>query len=131
MTVRAMGSVAGYCDPALRGFSTGGFHRFFATKPVSSLNQQAERWSGGDHGSIWDSWPIAFLVGSGQPINRCLPSMHLSQVSPFDWQEAACGYQVSTRERCNKKQSVIISKDAAPIMSFPMKNPTIGTVNTA
>lgn len=40
-------------------------------------------------------------------------------------------YQVSTREPWNKKQPIMISKDAAPIISFPMKNPTIGTVNTA
>jgi hypothetical protein len=44
---------------------------------------------------------------------------------------AARGYQVSTREPWNKKQPIMISKDAAPIISFPMKNPTIGTVNTA
>lgn len=31
----------------------------------------------------------------------------------------------------NKKPPIRISKDAAPIISFPMKNPTIGTVNTA
>lgn len=49
----------------------------------------------------------------------------------FDRYEAARGYQVSTREPWNKKQPIMISKDAAPIISFPMKNPTIGTVNTA
>jgi hypothetical protein len=26
-------------------------------------NQQAVPWSGGDHGSIWDSWPIALISG--------------------------------------------------------------------
>ena len=45
-------------------FSTSGFHRFFVTKPVSSETGKAERRSDGDHGSIWDSWPIAF---SGYP----------------------------------------------------------------
>ena len=40
-------------------------------------------------------------------------------------------YQVSNRELWNKKPPIIISKDAAPIISFPMKNPTIGTVNAA
>ena len=49
----------------------------------------------------------------------------------FDEREAARGYQVSTREPWNKKQPIMISKDAAPIISFPMKNPIIGTVNTA
>jgi len=29
-------------------------------QPVSSGTSKAERWSSGDHGSIWDSWPIAF-----------------------------------------------------------------------
>src|SRR5713226_8910826 len=40
--------------------STSGFHRLFATKPVSSETSKAERWSGANHGSIGDSWPIAF-----------------------------------------------------------------------
>jgi hypothetical protein len=31
-----MCSVAGRVRPAIWGFSTSGFHRFFATKPVSS-----------------------------------------------------------------------------------------------
>src|SRR5215469_17752536 len=44
--------------------STSGFHRLFATKPVSSETSKAERWSGANHGSIGDSWPIAF---SGYP----------------------------------------------------------------
>src|SRR5713226_9111882 len=40
--------------------STSGFHRLLATKPVSSETSKAERWSGANHGSIGDSWPIAF-----------------------------------------------------------------------
>jgi hypothetical protein len=51
--------------------------------------------------------------------------------SRCDLKEAARGYQVSTHEPWNKKQPIMISKDAAPIISFPMKNPTIETVNTA
>ncbi len=59
-----MCSVAGPAGPAIWGSSASGFHRVLATKPVSSETSKAERWSGGDHGSIWDSWPIAF---SGYP----------------------------------------------------------------
>jgi hypothetical protein len=55
----------------------------------------------------------------------------MNRYSFVDEREAARGYQVSTREPWDKKQPVMISKDAAPIISFPMKNPTIGTVNTA
>src|SRR5260221_13518696 len=40
-----MCSVAGPCDPAVWVFSTSGFHRFLATKPVSSETSKAERWS--------------------------------------------------------------------------------------
>ena len=40
--------------------STSGFHRLFATKPVSSETSKAERWSSANHGSIGDSWPTAF-----------------------------------------------------------------------
>ena len=61
---RAMDSGAGHGDPAVWVFSISGFHRFFATKPVSSETSKAERWSGANHGSIRDSWPIAF---SGYP----------------------------------------------------------------
>jgi hypothetical protein len=57
---RAICSVAGPCDPVLWVFSTSGFHRSFATKPVSSETSRAERRSVRDHSSIRDSWPIAF-----------------------------------------------------------------------
>src|SRR5215472_4614818 len=42
------------------GFSRSGCHRLWARMPIQFRNQQAERRSSGDHGSIWDSWPIAF-----------------------------------------------------------------------
>ena len=38
-----MCSVAGPVGPAIWGSSTSGFHRFFATKPVSSETSKAER----------------------------------------------------------------------------------------
>ena len=47
LTYRAMCSVAGQGDPVDWVFSTSGFHRFFATKPVSSETNKAER------GQIW------------------------------------------------------------------------------
>jgi hypothetical protein len=40
-----MCSVAGQRDPVDWVFSTSGFHRFLATKPVSSETSKAERWS--------------------------------------------------------------------------------------
>jgi len=42
---RALRSVAGQCNPVVWLFSTSGFHRFLATKPVSSETNKAERWS--------------------------------------------------------------------------------------
>src|SRR6267154_2174921 len=42
LTCRAMCSVAGPCDPVGWVFSTSGFHRFLATKPVSSETSKAE-----------------------------------------------------------------------------------------
>ncbi len=60
LNCRAMDSGAGHCGPVVWIFSTSGFHRLFATKPVSSETSKAERWSGANHGSIGDSWPIAF-----------------------------------------------------------------------
>jgi len=47
LTCRAMCSVAGPCDRVVWVFSTSGFHRFLATKPVSSETNKAER------GQIW------------------------------------------------------------------------------
>ena len=65
LTTRTRCSVTGQCGPAVGVFSTTGFHRLFATKPVSSETSKAERWSNlativllGTH------WPIAF---SGYP----------------------------------------------------------------
>src|SRR5271163_961577 len=43
LTARTRCSVAGQCGPAVWVFSTSGFHRFFATKPVSSETSKAER----------------------------------------------------------------------------------------
>ena len=64
MTARTKCSVAGRYGPAIWVSSPSGFHRFFATKPVSSETNKAEPRSSGDHSSIRDSWPIAF---SGYP----------------------------------------------------------------
>src|ERR1700732_1060256 len=52
LNCRAMDSGARHCGPAVWVFSTSGFHRLFATKPVSSETSKAERWSGANHGSI-------------------------------------------------------------------------------
>src|SRR3984893_13143616 len=76
---RAMCSVAGQRDPVVRVFSTSGFHRFLATKPVSSETSKAERWSNlATIVRIWGSWPIAF---SGYPRGprvgvRLVPEAH-------------------------------------------------------
>jgi hypothetical protein len=45
LTYRAMCSVGGQCGPVVWVFSISGFHRFLATKPVSSETNKAERWS--------------------------------------------------------------------------------------
>src|SRR5260370_25810618 len=42
LTARTRCSVAGQYRPAVGVFSTSGFHRFFATKPVSSGTSKAE-----------------------------------------------------------------------------------------
>src|SRR4030081_1131507 len=47
LTCRAMCSVAGPCGPVNGVLSISGFHRWFATKPVSSETNKAER------GQIW------------------------------------------------------------------------------
>src|SRR6202521_5461988 len=65
LTYRAMCSVAGQGDPVDWVFSTSGFHRFFASKPVSSETSKAERWSNlATIVLLGTRWPIAF---SGNP----------------------------------------------------------------
>ena len=65
LTGRSAQGIAERLGPVLSIFSPSGFHRLFATKPVrSETHKQAERLSGGNHGSIRDSWPIAM---SGYP----------------------------------------------------------------
>jgi hypothetical protein len=56
LTARTKCSVAGHVGPALWVFSTSGFHRFFATKPVSSETSKAER------GQMWRPWFYPGLV---------------------------------------------------------------------
>src|SRR5271169_308609 len=45
LTARTRCSVAGHGGPAVWVFSTSGFHRLFATKPVCSETSKAESWS--------------------------------------------------------------------------------------
>jgi len=59
-TCRAMGSVCRAQGPSDLGFFYQRFSLPFATKPISSETRKAEWWSGANHGSIGDSWPIAF-----------------------------------------------------------------------
>jgi hypothetical protein len=50
---------------ALLVFFISVFHRLCATKPIGSeTNKAATRLSGANHGSIGDSWPIAFSGGA-------------------------------------------------------------------
>src|SRR5580704_13023370 len=46
------------------GFLYQRFSSLLCNEACPFRNQQAVRWSVGDHSSIWDSWPIAF---SGYP----------------------------------------------------------------
>jgi len=59
-----MCSVRGHGGPSFWVFSTSGFHGLLATKPVCSETSKQNGGPFGDHGSIWDSWPIAL---SGYP----------------------------------------------------------------
>jgi len=90
LTARTRCSVAGQCDPVVGVFSTSGFHRFLATKPVSSETSKPEPRSSGDHSSIWDSWPIAF---SGYPRG---PRVACETVCP---RHAASNLPAETRSR--------------------------------
>ena len=60
LTFRAIDSVCRALWPSDWGFFYQRFPSPVATKPISSETRKAERWSGANHGSIGDSWPIAF-----------------------------------------------------------------------
>src|SRR6202030_4309422 len=61
LTDRAMCSVVRQGRPVVWIFSTSGFHRFFATKPVSSETSKAERWPNlATIVLLGTRWPIAF-----------------------------------------------------------------------
>ena len=60
LTCRAMVSVCRAQGPSDLGFFYQRFSSPIATKPISSETRKAERWSGANHGSIGDSWPMAF-----------------------------------------------------------------------
>ena len=72
LTARTRCSVTGRSGPAIWGSSPSGFHRMFATKPVSFRNQQSRTSvTSGDHSSIRDSWPIAFYGYPRGPSVAC------------------------------------------------------------
>ena len=60
LSCRCMVSVCRAQCPRDLGFFYQRFSSPIATKPISSETRKAERWSGANHGSIGDSWPIAF-----------------------------------------------------------------------
>jgi hypothetical protein len=60
LTFRAIDSACGARWPSDLGFFYQRFSSPVATKPISSETRKAERWSGANHGSIGDSWPMAF-----------------------------------------------------------------------
>jgi hypothetical protein len=60
LTCRTMVSVCRAQWPSDLGFFYQRFSSPIATKPISSETRKAERWSGANHGSIGDSWPMAF-----------------------------------------------------------------------
>ncbi len=96
LACRSKVSVAGHCGPAGWVFSTRGFHCFFATKPIGSETSKAERGrSVVNHGSIWDSWPIAF---SGCPRG---PRVGYETGCP---RHAAPNYSAETRSRTRVSQ---------------------------
>ena len=60
LTCRAIDSACGPLCPSGWGFFYQRFSSPIATKPSVLKPAKQERWSGANHGSIGDSWPIAF-----------------------------------------------------------------------
>ena len=82
------------------------------------------------HGTTYGT--VGAEIGYGEKVSQRLWSKkRFSDLPRVEEREAARSYHVSNREPWNKEPPIIISKDAAPIISFPMKNPSIGAVNTA
>jgi hypothetical protein len=57
-----MCSVAGADVPGDWGFLYQRFSSPLGDEACQFRNHKAEFWLSGNHGSIWDSWPIALLV---------------------------------------------------------------------
>src|ERR1700692_664997 len=64
LTFRPMDSVQWTAGCGCLDFHSQRFSSLLCDEACPFRNQQAVRWSDGDHSSIWDSWPIAF---SGHP----------------------------------------------------------------
>ena len=64
LTFRPMDSVQCTAGCGCLDFHSKRFSSLLCDEACPFRNQQAVRWSDGDHSSIWDSWPIAF---SGHP----------------------------------------------------------------
>src|SRR6202521_4611191 len=64
LTFRPMDSVQCTAGCGCLDFHSKRFSSLLYDEACPFRNQQAVRWSDGDHSSIWDSWPIAF---SGHP----------------------------------------------------------------
>ena len=64
LTFRPMDSVQCTTGCGCLDFHSQRFSSLLRNEACPFRNQQAVRWSDGDHSSIWDSWPIAF---SGHP----------------------------------------------------------------
>ena len=64
LTFRPMDSVQCTAGCGCLDFHSQRFSSLLRNEACPFRNQQAVRWSDGDHSSIWDSWPIAF---SGHP----------------------------------------------------------------
>jgi hypothetical protein len=62
LTFRPMDSVQCTAGCGCLDFHSKRFSSLHCDEACPFRNQQAVRWSDGDHSSIWDSWPIVFRV---------------------------------------------------------------------
>ena len=106
MTDHIMCSVAGHVGPTIGVSSTSGFHYSLATKPVSSETSKAERRSSGVHGSIWDSWPIAF---SGYPRG---PRVRSETRCPRHTQRLTFRLRLALEPECLENSTVTAGEDS-------------------
>ena len=115
----------GRCGPAFGVLSTSGFHRLFATKPVSSETSKPERRSDDDHSSIWDSWPMlaveetVYDIRSERIFAEAVRRLNLVKRSGRPFQSAISGKNIEMKRSPVCQQNSLVARSIVGLEVAP------------